>query len=167
MNTAIYLKCLLLCLIPGWLTYTDPTNKYSMQYPKEWSQKAQNNAILFLSPKEDAQDQFQENVNIMLQDLSSQPMTLEQYTEMSRQQLVQTFGANSILSQGNTTIAGQKAQYMVYNFSYQGRHLKIKGVWFIKGKTAYLFTYTAEPSQYAKYEQTATEIINSFSFNQG
>ncbi|HEV9036357.1 MAG TPA: PsbP-related protein [Puia sp.] len=165
MYSFIHVKSLFLLLIPGWLTYTSQTGKFSMQYPKEWSPKAQNNAILFLSPKADAQDQFQENVNIILQDLSSQPMTLEQYTDMSKQQLIQAFGAKAVLSQGATTIAGQKAQYMVYSFTYQGRSLKIKGVWFIKGKTAYLLTYTAEPSQYAKYEQTATAIINSFSFN--
>lgn len=165
MNTFLPLRSLLLLLIPGWLTYTDHTNKFSMQYPKEWSQKAQNNAILFLSPKTDARDQFQENVNIMLQDLSSQPMTLEQYTDFSKKQLVQAFGVNAILAEGAATIAGQKAQFFVYNMAYQGHSLKIKSVWFIKGKTAYLFTYTAEPSQYAKYEQTAATVINSFSFN--
>ena len=166
MHSFIPVKSLLLAmLIPGWLTYTDPTNKFSMQYPKEWSQKAQNNAILFLSPRADANDQFQENVNIMLQDLSAQPMTLEQYTDFSKKQLVEAFGANAIVSEGAATLAGQKTHYFVYNMTYQGHSLKIKGEWFIKGKTAYLFTYTAEPSQYAKYEETATAIINSFSFS--
>lgn len=158
-------KSLLILLIPGWLTYTDPSNKFSMQYPKEWSQKSQNNVIYFFSPKTDPAAQFQENVNLLLQDLSSQPMTLEQYTDMSKQQLIQAFGANAVLSGGPTTIGGQKAQYMVYNFSLQGHTLKMKGVWFIKEKTAYLFTYSADPSKYATYEETATDIINSFSFN--
>jgi hypothetical protein len=136
-----------------------------MQYPKEWSQKAQNNAILFMSPRTDAQDLFQENVNIILQDLSSQPMTLEQYTDLSKKQLVRAFGVNAILSDGATTIAGQKARYLLYNMTYQGHTVKIKSEWFVKEKMAYLFTYTAEPSQFAKYEQTAMAVINSFSFN--
>ena len=48
---------------------------------------------------------------------------------------------------------------------YQERKLKIKQYWFIKGNVAYLFTYTAEPSEYDKYENKATVMIKSFKVN--
>jgi len=164
MNLLLPARLLLLMLIPGWLTYTDNANKFTMNYPKEWTQKAVGNAIAFLSPRADDNDQFQENVNIMVQDLSAQPMTLEQYTDLSKKQITENGGAGAILSQGSRTIGGQKAVEMVYNLNYQGRVLKIKQYWFIKGNKAFLLTYTAEPSQFSKYEETATSVINSFSF---
>lgn len=164
MNLLLPARLLLLLLIPGWLTYTDNVNKFTMNYPKEWTKKEVGNAVAFLSPREDDKDLFQENVNIMLQDLSGQPVTLEQYTELTKKQIADNSGAGAILSQSSTTIGGQKAVEMVYNLNFQGRTLKIKQYWFIKGNKAFLFTYTAEPSQFSKYEETATSVINSFSF---
>jgi hypothetical protein len=164
MHPFIPAKFLLLLLIPGWLTYTDQAHKFTIQYPKEWTQQAQGNVLMFLSPRADATDQFQENVNIILQDLSAQPMNLEQYTALSKKQISDAYGANAVISQGPATIAGQKGEYLIYNMTYNGRPLKIKSYWFIKGKMAYLFTYTAEPPQFEKYDQTATAIINSFTF---
>ena len=123
-----------------------------------------NNAVAFLSPRASARDDFQENVNLMLQDLPAQPMTLEQYTELSKKQITDGYGANAVVSQGAKTIGGQKAVQLIYNMTYKGRPLKIKQFWFIRGKTAWLFTYTAEPAQFTKYEEAATSIINSFTF---
>jgi eukaryotic-like serine/threonine-protein kinase len=155
----------LLCLtIPGWLTYTDSQNKFTMNYPKEWTQTTAGNVTAFLSPQEDATDAFQENVNLMLQDLSQQPMDLKQYTEFSKNQIVQAYGASAILSTGSKTIDGQPAVELVYNMSYQGHPLKIKQYWFIKGKIAYLFSYTAQPAKFSKFEDTALAVINSFKF---
>ena len=165
MNLTSLIKLLLIAtLIPGWLTYTDSTNKFTMSYPKEWSQQASGNIVAFLSPKADAKDQFQENVNLMLQDISAQPMTLEQYTDLTKKQVTDAGGAGAIVSQAPTVLAGHKAMQLIYNFSYQGHALKVKQYYFIKGKTVFLFSYTAEPGQFAKYEQTATAIINSFTF---
>lgn len=167
MNLTTLTKLLLITtLIPGWLTYTDSANKFTMSYPKEWTQQSSGNVIAFLSPKADANDQFQENVNLMLQDISAQPMTLEQYTELTKKQLADAMGAGANVSQASKVVGGHKAVQLIYNFTYQGRALKIEQYFFVKGKTVYLFSYTAEPSQFAKYEQTATAIINSFTFLQ-
>jgi hypothetical protein len=159
------IKLSFFCLaIPGWLTYTNTANKFTINYPKEWVHKDVSNTIAFLSPRDGESDTFQENVNLMLQDLSQQPMNLEQYTALSKKQIIENSGASAILSQGTKILAGQKAVEMVYNMNYQGRPLKIKQYWFIKNKTAFLFTYTAEPAKYARYEETATSVINSFTF---
>ncbi len=137
---------------------------FEIFYSASWQKQEQASAIYFLSPKENEKDMFQENVNLVLQDLSQQPMNLEQYTELSKKQIIENFGASALVYIKATTLAGQEAKELVYNMNYQGRKLKLKQYWFIKGNTAYLFTYTAEPSQYDKYEKTATEIIRSFTF---
>ncbi len=137
---------------------------FEIYYPASWHKQEQANVVYFLSPKENEKDMFLENVNLVLQDLSQQPMNLEHYTELSIKQIKENFGDSVIVSMKVTTLAGQEAKELVYNMNYQGRKLKLKQYWFIKGNTAYLFTYTAESSQYDKYEKTATEIIRSFTF---
>lgn len=155
---------LIACSSMNWNEYVDNINHYKLKYPDKWTKQAMPNGIAFLSPKENEKDMFQENVNMILQDLSQQPMNLEQYTELSKKQITENFGASALVSMKATTLAGQEAKELVYNMNYQGRKLKLKQYWFIKGNTAYLFTYTAEPSQYDKYEKTATELIRSFTF---
>lgn len=161
----LLLLCLLACTPQTkWLTYTDAANKFTINYPDKWVKKNNVNAIVFLSPKESDKDLFQENANLMLQDLSQKPMNLQQYTELTKKQVTDNLGASAIVSLKNATIAGQQGKEFVYNMNYQGRSLKLKQYWFIKGNIAYLFSYTAEPSEYGKYESTATEMIMSFKF---
>jgi serine/threonine-protein kinase len=167
------IKLFLLCLISGisgfsgttWLTYTDNVNHFTMKYPETWTQKSGVNLIAFLSPRENEKDSFQENVNLLLQDLSQQKINLAQYTELTKQQIIDNFGPSAIVSTKPTMFAGQQSEEFIYNMNYQGRQLKIRQYWFIKNNLAYLFTYTAEPSQYSKYESLAMEIINSFTFS--
>ena len=118
--------------------------------------------MVFLSPKENVMDMFQENVNVILQDLSRQLMTMEQYTAVTKKQVIDNFGVASILSLKDVTIAGQPAKELLYNMNYQGKKLKVKQCWIIKNNKAYLLTYTAEPEQYNKYENIAVEMTNSF-----
>jgi len=155
---------LVACSSMNWNEYVDNVNNYKIKYPDKWTKQSMPNGIAFLSPKENEKDMFQENVNLMLQDLSQQPMNLEQYTELTKKQVTDNLGASAIVSLKATTLAGQVAKELVYNMNYQGRSLKLKQYWFVKENTAYLYTYTAEPSKYDKYETTATELIRSFTF---
>jgi serine/threonine-protein kinase len=135
-----------------------------MNYPENWVQQFTSNTLMFLSPREDDKDLFQENVNLMLQDLSNQSMSLEQYTELSQKQTMDHIDSSAIISLKNATIEGQQAKEFIYNLSYHERNLKVKQYWFIKDNIAYVFTYTAEQSQFSNYESTAMEMIRSFKF---
>lgn len=148
----------------NWLTYTDDINHFSIKYPDKWIKRLSNGSIAFLSPKEGNKDIFQENVNLMLQDLTQQPMNVEQYTELTKKQVTDNLGASAIVSLKSTTLAGQQGKEFIYNMSYKEKTFKVKQYWFIKGKLAYLFTYTAEPLEYEKYESIASDMINSFKF---
>lgn len=147
----------------NWLSYTDTTNNFKIKYSDKWAKQNINGVVAFLSPKENDKDNFQENVNIMVQDLSKQPLTLEEYTEITKKQITDNLGASAIVSLKDVTVSGQKAKELVYNMDYSGRKLKMKQYWFIKSNKAYVLTYTAEPSQFDKYESISTETIQSFS----
>lgn len=165
MRISLCLTSLIVLLIPGWLTYTDPTHRFTMQYPKEWTQTIKGDLLAFVGPKSTGKDRFRENVTLAVRDLSAHPMNLEQFTEYNKRGISKIYGAKSIVSQGSSTIGGHKCEYLVNVGSVDGQEYKCKSCWFIIGKTAYHFTYIAESAQYDSYEQTAMDIINSFSFN--
>ena len=162
LQIAIVLMTLASCSQENMIKYTG--KNYEILYPASWAKQEKLNVIFFLSPQENEKDLFQENVNLILQDLSQQSMSLEQYTELTKKQVTDNLGASAIISLKNITIAGQKGKEFVYNMNYEGKHLKLKQYWFIKENIAYLFSYTAQPEQYAKYENIATEMIQSFKF---
>src|SRR5579859_7427601 len=156
-----WLLCLfVVAVVPGWLTYTDVVNKYSIDYPKDWAKATIPTGIAFLSPKEGAGDIFQENVNVMVQDLADQGMTLDQFTTFNKKQLMDNIGAAAIISILPAKLVGESAKVALYSMNYQGHPLKVKQFWFIKNKKSYIFTYTAFPAQYTKYEGVATRVIN-------
>jgi len=88
-----------LCLILGtllylksenkFLKYKDPYGQFTIKYPAEWEamQDYGGAAVVFASPQENALDADRENVNIVIQDLSANPMTLDQYTELAIKQI--------------------------------------------------------------------------------
>ena len=143
------------------------SESYQTSYPINWTKQQKQSAVFFLSPKENEKDLFQENVNVIIQDLSSQPMTLEDYTNLTKNQITQALGSSAIESVKDINFAGQQAKEMVYTMPknpIQGRNqnLKLRQIWFIKGNNAYLLTYTAQSSEYDKFLETAKAIFDSF-----
>jgi hypothetical protein len=138
------------------------TNNFTISYPKTWQIKSAGNIVAFTTSLENKEDTFAENVNISIQDLSTQPMTLDQYTALSKGQIAAAMGASSILSVKRIAIDGKPADEMIYKMNYQGKSLKVKGVWLIEDKKAYVITYTAEPNKFDKYLSDADKTIKSF-----
>lgn len=119
-------------------------------------------AAIFLSPHESASDVFRENLNVLVQDISAQPMTLSEYTDMSVDQISQFITDLDILESGETTLAGNPAHKAVYTGKQGVYDFKWMQVWFIKDNKAYVITYTSEIDTYADYLETVQEMIRSF-----
>ena len=149
----------------GMLTYVDKQNNFSIDYPKDWTKASIPTGVAFLTQKEDSTDVFQENVNLLIQDLSDQPMTLEQFNAFNKKQIMDNMGASANFTMQPATLAGQNAEVGTYNMTYQGHPLKIEQYWFVKDKKAFVFTYTAQPGKFTKYESIAIRVIKSFRFN--
>lgn len=162
--TGFLLIAFVSCSSFSWDTYTDKANNFSIQYPKEWIKEIRGNSILFLSPLDGQGDRFKENVNVMLQDLSQQELTLAEYTELTKESVIANLGKQAIVSLKDVTLKGVSAKEFIYKMNLNGNNLKIKQYWFIQNKKAYLFTYTAKPSKFNDYEAVASKIVESFKF---
>mgnify|MGYP001562363040 CR=1 FL=1 len=164
---------LVLILAVGWffvkpywpLGYENARYGFALKYPAAWSfgENQGGAAAIFYSPKENALDTFRENVNIVVQDISQNPMTLGKYTETAIGQMIAVFGINlEILVSTQISIDNRPAHQFIFigkgpdgSFQYQCR-------WTLAGTTAYQITYTAIASGYERHLAEAERVMNSF-----
>jgi hypothetical protein len=149
--------------VEDWKTF-DQTD-YSIQYPASWElndggQMGMSFAIL--SPPESGQDNFRENVNLLIQDLTGHNIDLKKYTEISEKQ-IETYITNSALIENNTMNEGGKEyQKLIYTGDQGMFHLKCEQYYFVVHEKAYVLTFTSEQMKFESFRHDAERILNSF-----
>lgn len=115
-----------------------------------------------LSQPEDINDRFRENFNIVVQDLSSQPINLDEYIKLSLEQINQYITDVEIITSKKVMLANGEG----YMLNYTGKQGQFNLEWLqfltIKNNIAYVLSYTAEESNYDKYLEIINQMINSF-----
>ncbi len=153
-------------LKPYWsLNYENGQYGFALKYPAVWSFAENKNGavVIFYSPKENALDIFQENVNIVVQDIAQNPMNLEKYTETAITQMQAVFGTNlEILDSLPTFIDGHPAHRFIFIGKGPNGNLQYQCRWTLVGTTAYQITYTAMASGYERHVARAEGIMKSF-----
>jgi hypothetical protein len=147
----------------GYLTYVDSSSGYRIKYPPDWSEQSGSagNAIAFVSPAQNAADDFRENVNVVVGDLPDPSMSLRQYTDASLRQAKTTIDGFELLRSGPAALASRSAERATY-LGHIGRDLRFEAVWLVEKGRAYVLTYTATPDAFAHFEPTAEAIFESF-----
>ena len=164
---------LILILTAGWffakphwsLGYENGQYGFALKYPASWSlaENKEGPVAIFYSPKESAMDIFPENVNIVVQDISHDPMDLEKYTKTAIAQMQAVFGTNlEIRDSSPATIDNRPAHQFVFIGKGPDGNLQYMCRWTLVGTTAYQITYTALASGYEKHLAQAQRIMNSF-----
>jgi hypothetical protein len=145
------------------LSYENSTYLVKIDYFETWTveePERENVIVLFSSPLEGSWDTFQENVNIVVEPLS-EPMTLDDYTELSINQLEQSIEDFQITEEASATLAGNPAYKIVFAGKMEQYSMKWMQIWTIKDDKAYIITYTALLSQYPIFLGTVQHMVNS------
>lgn len=148
----------------GWKSYSK--GDLSLQYPEDWeldNSGQMGTSIIILSPQEDDEDEFRENINVMIQDVSAYPdMTLEDYKDLSEKQLANIFKNYSLITSKIETVNGKDRIHFLYTGDQENYTLKFEQYgWMIDG-SVYIITLTTEKSTYNIYKETGHKILNSF-----
>ena len=144
------------------LTYENLAARVRIKYPSDWEKNSQVEGaiVIFTSPKTDASNKSAV-LAIGVQDLSAQPVTLEEYTKISLEEFKQT-PSMELLDSSAATLDGKPAHKFIYSMKVGQYTIKNIGIYTIKGNTLYGLTYVAEKSKYDEFLATAQEMIDSF-----
>lgn len=144
-----------------WNTYSD--NKVSIKHPSDWeiNKKQETLYLIIVSPRLNTLDEFSENVNLLIQDLSDYDLTLEGYVAMSIDEIKTILaGYQPILSErkkkGKTTY-----QKVMYTGNYGDFKLTFEQYYWVIEDKAYVLTLTCETAQFGNYQKIGEQIMES------
>ncbi len=146
-----------------WTSFSD--KNYSIEYPKDWTldNSGQMGASFFLfSPLASEDDQFRENVNLLIQDLNGLNVDLDQYVEISEKQ-VSTLITDSeiILSERNS-----KDILQFHKIIYTGKQgvfdLTYEQYYWVVNEQAFVLSLTCKKSEFENFKMVGEKILDSF-----
>lgn len=148
---------------PKWKAF-DRAN-YSIQYPSEWelNQSGQmGTAFILFSPLESKNDQFKDNINLLIQDLAGHNIDLDKYAEISEGQ-IKTMITNSTLIESKRIKSGSGEHHRMIFTGDQGIfHLRFDQYYWINNDKAFVLTFTCEKDKFSQYKEVGELILNSF-----
>ena len=146
-----------------WASFAD--SEFSIRYPDDWEFDGSGfmgTRFMIFSPVTEGSDLFRENINLMSEELSGYPLSLDHFIELSVVQVKQMFTNTEILineKQGQDDGAYHKLVYKgrsgVYNLVFH------QHIWMID-QEAFVLTLTCEEEQYDSYRSIGEEILRSF-----
>lgn len=147
----------------AWKTADEPT--FFLQYPSDWkldkSGQGGTSLILFSKIASD-EDLFEENVNVIIEDLSTFNIDLSQYVSISESQIKSMIKSAIIVESSKMKYGTQEYHRLVYTGYAGDLRLRFEQYYFMKNKKAYVITFTAEQDTYPEYKVTGERILNSF-----
>lgn len=145
------------------LKYENKLNKIIIYYPENW-EKLDNKLgtlVAFRSPLENKEDNFQDNFNIVIEDIDINKMTLEKYNDFSILQLKKLFNNLEIIISEQVLINNNNAYKNLFKMQQGIYNLKTQQIYLLKRNKAYIFTFTSTESDYEKYILIIDKMINT------
>ena len=148
-----------------------------LQYPANWSKMEEKfddnvNVISFISTPENDTDTFTENVNIAIEPLQNESITLEEYSNTTLAALSNVFENFSLINKENTNLDGVPAIKIIFSITQpqitdQSRDIdtikqipmKIMQILSVKEGKAYVIIYSAEEAKYDDYLPIIEKMI--------
>ncbi|MCQ9206844.1 MAG: protein kinase [Omnitrophica bacterium] len=153
----------------GWKNYRNSTLLFTINYPDTWTVVENNYMPTFYAPFENDKDIFKERVNIVLFDITTKLMYLEEYVDWYLGNAKKSLPKFKLLEKIETKVKDKEAICLIYTTRDKEIKLKLKMYIFIHNvpvKTVdstvvYVLLYTAEEKYFNKYLTQAEKIIKS------
>lgn len=138
---------------------------YSIQYPSTWElnqNEQMGTSFILFSPLESDKDQFKENVNLLIQDISKYHIDLSEYTKISEGQIKTMVTNGTILE--SVRIKNDNGEYhkLIYSGDQGIFHLTFEQYYWVMNEKAFVLTFTCEQNKFAQKAETGEKILNSF-----
>jgi hypothetical protein len=134
----------------------------SMKYPDGWTrQENVAGAVVSFSPS--AEDNVNTpSLNIVVQDLTSNPLSLDDFTTVSLYQMEQMLVDVRDMNVQGTSLAGNAGKNISYTTTLQGTQLKFRQVFTLKDDVAYIITFSAPTASHESFSSLIDKCIKTF-----
>jgi serine/threonine protein kinase len=144
--------------------YENDNQGFRVDYPQSWAKQSRDDfwatGAVFFSPLENDQDQFKEQVSVLVENLPKD-LALSKYTEQSLSEIKQ-LSDPSVGDAQKITLGTNEGRQVVYRGEENGSPVQRMQTWSVNGDRAYVITYTAVPESYDNYLPTVEKMIKSF-----
>jgi len=150
-----------------WKSLTE--KNYSINYPKDWELNTSGlmgSSFILFSPPSSEKDQFKENINLLIQDLTGHNLDLEKYTAISEEQIKTMITDGDIIESKRITTDTLSQHQIIYTGRQGIFNLKFEQYYWVIGDKAYVLTLTCEESEFENYQKLGEKILNSFKLKQ-
>ena len=147
----------------GWQNLSK--RNYTIDYPKDWQvdESGQfSTDFMLLSPLASSTDQFRENINLVIQNLSGMGIDLDQFVSLSEQQLTSMFTNCRIINSKRAENQGNQFHKILFTAKQGIYDLKFQQYYWVINDQAYILTFTCEEKVYDDYHQIGGNIMDSF-----
>ena len=138
---------------------------YSILYPSDWEldqSGLMNTKFIVFAPQSANTDKFKENVNLISQDLKGMNVTLDQYVELSVQQIKLMIPKCKILETETVKTDDIEFHKILYTGDQGQFNLTFRQYLFLQNETAFVITFTSEQSQFENYKEIGEKVLESF-----
>ncbi len=149
-------------LSSDFLVYINADYQIKISYPKDWIPNENLPDIIVAFSATSASDNFQENINLVMNDVSAQSPTLEEFTKSAIENLQMAFQDIEIIESGSAKLSGNNAQKIVYTATSGELSLKVMQISAVKDGISYTWSYVAEENSYNDYISDVQKMIDSF-----
>ena len=149
----------------GFNSYINQNAGFKISYPKNWEVREnpeEGALVAFVSPSDGELDIFRENLAIMLQDISSNPMTFNKYTQLAINQLTSAGQIINVISSNPILVGGKDGHEFIYQIKTQQLDIQLLHVWVMEGNRVFQMNFASTAAQFDLYKDTVHKIINSF-----
>jgi len=145
------------------LTFQDEKNKIKIKYHPHWNIiKSRGSLVAFLSPLMNPEDKYRENLNVVVEKMDTQVISLDDYVKLSMIKLREGFKNFKLISTDpSCKIAKNKAYKIIYEGIKGSFHLKFIQFFLFKENRVFIITYTSEYDKYNDFLEVIEKMIKS------
>ena len=137
---------------------------YSISAPQDWRIDTAHNYgidLYLFSPKISATDSLLENVNVVCQKINSAAFNLQEFVDMSVNQVKQILGNTTVLRNETVTENDRKYHLLQYEGLFGKIPMKFTQHFYVKDGWSYAVTLTTGIDTYDRYKDIGFRIMKS------
>ena len=140
-------------------------DNYRIEYPESWILDTTHKTpadFIISSPLSSTEDQFKENLNLVIQDLSGLGFDLDNFTALSEQQIQNYMDESELIENERLKKGDQEYQHLIYTAKNTQRVLRFEQYYWIINDKAYILSFTGELEKFDEYKAISKAIFESF-----